>query len=760
MARSSMRRIVAPARGMALAPALGLALRMAMLAAMLLGGAMLPAAAQLSQLTGAGQPQGDKNAPVAFTADQVTYDRDNGLVTATGHVEAWQNGTVLRAERMTFDRNTNVLAAKGNVVLLQPDGQVVFADYAELTQDMKDGVLRGMRSILAQNGRLAANGARRTGGEINELSKVVYSTCNLCKQDPTKPPLWQIRALNATQDLEHKKIEYEDALLQLYGIPVAYFPYFWTADPSVKRESGLLIPTLGNSSTIGVFFAQPYYWVIDGQSDATITPMITSKAGPQLDVEYRRRFNSGVLDMNVSAGELDGSAQGTVFAKGRFDINDTWRWGFDLNRASSINYVNDFHLASVYGGVASVLSSQLYAEGFGEGSYARFDTRFYQGLTSTVIDSKLPVVLPRYEYSYFGRTDPLGGRLSIDTGMFNVVRASGTNTRRADLVMNWDRPFQGPVGDLWTLTLHNTAVAYDASNFNEQPNYGTTANVDNARDLPQVALKGRWPLLRDGGAWGSQLIEPIVQVVGAPIVGNSQFNLYPNEDSLDLEFTDANLFSLNRFPGIDRLEGGSRLAAALHGAWYLGGTTFDGLIGQSYQPTKDNNFPEASGLHDQVSDVVARASFSPTPWLDLTYRTRLDKSSLATRFADATTGVGTSAFRVTGGYIYTTFNPYTFYDQAPPPPAGSPYYFPRNEISLGADSRFGDYHLAANVRRDLATNKLVSLGAQASYENECAIFSLLYYRQYTTDGTDLNGSSAVLFQITLKTIGQFGFHAL
>ena len=231
---------------------------------------------------------------------------------AQGHVEAWQGDHVLRADKITFDRNTGVAAAQGNVVLLEPDGQVLFADYAELTQDMKNGVLRDMRAILAQNGRMAANGARRTEGEINELSRVVYSTCNLCAKDPTKPPLWQIRALSAVQDLEHKKIEYQDAVLEMYGVPVGYMPYFWHADPSVKRASGLLIPSIGVSSHLGGFFAQPYYWVIDDQSDATFTPMITSRAGPELEVEYRRRFNNGYLRADGAVGYLDNSIQAAV----------------------------------------------------------------------------------------------------------------------------------------------------------------------------------------------------------------------------------------------------------------------------------------------------------------------------------------------------------------------------------------------------------------------------------------------------------------
>ena len=80
--------------------------------------------------------------PVTFTSDSVEYDRENSLVTASGHVEAWQNDHVLRADKVTFDRNTGVVAATGHVVLMEPDGEVLFADYAEMNQGMKDGVLR------------------------------------------------------------------------------------------------------------------------------------------------------------------------------------------------------------------------------------------------------------------------------------------------------------------------------------------------------------------------------------------------------------------------------------------------------------------------------------------------------------------------------------------------------------------------------------------------------------------------------------------
>jgi LPS-assembly protein len=758
--RSRLKRILAvAARGEA---ALGnVALVAATLCTVLLGFGVQTGYAQLSSLTNrqSAGPQVNKNDPVTFTADEVDYDKDQNLVTTTGHVEAWQNGHVLRADKIVFDRTSGVAAATGHVVLLEPDGEVLFADYAEMRNNMDDGILKDMRALLQQNGRLAANGAQRTGGEINEMSKVVYTTCNLCAKDPTRPPLWEIHAASAVQDLEHKKIEFKDATMEMWGIPVAYFPYFWNADPSVKRESGILPPVFGNSSATGFFYGQPYYLVIDDQSDATFLPMITTAAGPQIDIEYRRKFNDGAVLVNTSAGYIDNSPQGSFVSRGQFAYDDTWRWGFDVNRASSTDYVRDFHLTEGLTGDQNVLTSQLYVEGFGEGSYTRLDSKFFQALNTAINSSALPTVLPRYQYSFFGTPDALGGRFSLSTGAFNVIRNTGTDVRRGSLTMDYERPFTGLLGDQWKITLHGDAAAYDASDFNGLPNFGPTNHVDTARAEPQMAVDFRWPFARDSGAWGTQIIEPIAQLIVAPQTGASQIRRYPNEDSLDFEFTDANLFGFNRFSGIDRLDGGERANVALHGAWYLGGTTFDGLVGQSYRTTTDDLFPTASGLHGKVSDIVARGTFAPTKWLDFTYRTRLDEDTLAAHFADAIAAVGVDKFRVSGGYIYTNFNPYTYYDQPAPPPAANAYYFPRNEATLNLSSKWGNYRFTGYARRDLATNQMVAAGADAIYEDECFIFDLKLFRRYTSINGD-SGSSAVLFLLTFKTIGQFGYRAL
>jgi LPS-assembly protein len=151
----------------------------------------------------------------------VEYDQNRALVVARGRVEAWQGNRVLRADEFTYDRNTGVATARGNVQLIEADGQVIFADSVELRNEFKDGVLEGLRGLLAQNGRVAAAGARRTGGTFFDLSRVVYSSCQPCQEDPLAPPVWQVRARTATLDQTARQVRYRDATVEFGGVPAA-----------------------------------------------------------------------------------------------------------------------------------------------------------------------------------------------------------------------------------------------------------------------------------------------------------------------------------------------------------------------------------------------------------------------------------------------------------------------------------------------------------------------------------------------------------
>ena len=330
------------------------------------------------------------------------------------------------------------------------------------------------------------------------------------------------------------------------------------------------------------------------------------------------------------------------------------------------------------------------------------------------------------------------------------------------------------------MTFHLDSAVYTAQGFNLLPNYGGPASVLSEQAMPTAATELHWPLVRDAGSWGTQTIEPIAQVIVAPNGSrygqgtngsNSSELRIPNEDSLDQELTDANLFSLNRFPGVDRLEGGIRVNAALHGGWkFLDGQAVDGLIGESYRVHKSSPWMVGSGLENQASDVVSRVSYTPGQYVDLTARARFDPyRRMTVTFADVLGTFGPQLVKFSGGYLHSSINPYFTYDYVNPflwggagrpvPEPQYPYAAPRDEVTFGANTHYGAWKLAGSVQANLRTHELDTVAATGSYENECFIFSLIAYRRYTSLGGD-NGASGVLFQITLKTVGEFGFHPM
>jgi LPS-assembly protein len=189
---------------------------------------------------------------------------------------------LLRADRVTYSEKTDTFSATGNVAIVEPNGDVIFGDRGEFTNQFKDGFIEGFRMLFMDNSRLAATGGRRVGGVVTTLGKGVFSPCDLCKDDPSRAPLWRIRAVRVIHDNVRKEVEYKDAFLEMFGVPIAYLPYFSHAGPSVNRRSGLLIPSYASSSDFGSTFQVPYFWAINPSEDLTLTPFIYSGEAPML----------------------------------------------------------------------------------------------------------------------------------------------------------------------------------------------------------------------------------------------------------------------------------------------------------------------------------------------------------------------------------------------------------------------------------------------------------------------------------------------
>ena len=715
--------------------------------------AAAPAPAAASPSLPGAPPAQDQ--PVTFTAEEVEYDQNRAIVTARGHVEAWQGNRVLRADEFTYDRNTGVATARGNVQLIEADGQVIFAESVELRNEFKDGVLEGLRGLLAQNGRVAAAGARRTGGNFFDLSRVVYSACEPCQTDPLAPPIWQLRARTATLDQNARQARYRDATVEFGGVPLFWTPYLQHPTGSAPRQSGFLSPTFGITSYLGGFVETPYYWAIDESQDLLLRPQIATNNVPNLGLEYRRRFNFGEVAAEGSLGYLDGSqntpvgAAGHIFSRGRFALDENWRAGFNYNWATSDDYLRIYRY-----GARRLLDQNAYAEGFwGTDAYARIDGRAYQGLRSTDNNSQIPYVLPNIYADWQSPQDSWGGTFTVDTWNFAVFRDQGTSTQRGSTRLSYNLPMYDRAGGLWTVRAQSDLSAYAYTDLAGAPNYSTTADDGSigAANI-RAALDWRMPFVRSAGEYGHQVIEPRVQFVGGPLTGNQ--SSVPNEDSIDLEFTDANLFNLNRFAGRDRQEGGTRVDYALRSAWYFpNGGLLEGLAGASYRVQNDGGpFYANSGLVNRASDYVARARLMPVTWLEFLGRGRFAQDDGSMQFLDLSSTVSLgSGTALTGGYLFTPAMPYL-----------TPYQ-ERNEVAFGINQRVGNWRFGAFARYDIELNRPVVVTASAAYEDECFLFEARFLKRFAEDPSTNSlypANTVLLFRIGLKTVGDVGFRAI
>ncbi len=701
------------------------------------------------------QPPTNKS-PVLITADQVTYDRDLGVVVASGHVEVSQNDRILTADTLTYNERRKTVAASGNVALLDPSGNVAFADYMEFSDDLKDAVIQNIRVLLADKSRMAAARGTRTG-DTDVLDNGVYSPCLPCAKNPLSPPIWQLTARKIVHDNKAHEIQFHDAWMEIFGVPVLYSPYFSHPDPTVKRKSGFLAPSFGGSGDLGGKVVQPYFWAIAPDRDLTVAPIITTKAYPVITGRYRQRLEGGSLDISggatynnlskIGGNDIAGSHdqfEGYVFSTNRFDLNDNWRAGVDVNRTSDRALLQIFGLPHSYD---PALVSEAFAEGFDGRSYATIQAWDFQALGSN-IPSQQPIVAPLVDYELVGEPGKHGGYWSGTFNAMALTTVNGTDSRRLVGRLAWTLPYTAPAGDIYKLQLSLRADGYWVQGVNPNSTIPpTTGNAENGltgRIFPQLSYEWRYPFVRRSGSV-SQVFEPIFSFDAAPNGGNP--NLIPNEDSLDFQFDETNLFDPNRFTGFDQVDNGQRVNYGFKWSVYGdGGGHSSVMLGQSYQINSNNAFLQGANISSQLTDVVGAIDIAPNDLFDAVYRFQVNTQRGAMRRQEIGLFGGPPAFRIGINYAFlngSVNNGSTFGQQ--------------QEFYGVLNSRIDEnWSIFASGRKDLQTGLTLEYGGGVTYQNDCISLKLVGLRtNYTSD--NVTPDTRVALIIGFKNLGNYGF---
>jgi len=592
---------------------------------------------------------------VGFSADEVTYDSDADVLTASGEVRMNREGNYLAADQVIWDRKTGQVYARGNVVVVTPEGDKLVGDHVQLTDTMRDGTVDNLMVVLESGGRIAARHGARVNG-VSTFTNAIYSPCPVTTDTGCpKRPSWAITAARVIDDPKSSRIRFEGGRLQLFGINLPLLPVF-EIPKGTGGASGWLVPEVALSSRNGLQVAVPYHWQIAPNRDLTVTPHVYTSVLPAIELKYRQLDSIGAFQLGgfLTYGRIDqtdvtATSPGPRSIRGYFNANGRWQLDPEWSVTSSLRVATDKTVTRRYDITNDDrLRNVVNVERITPDSYISIAGWAFQGLRVDDRQKQIPIALPAIDARF--RVDDLGGgELQIQGNSLSVLRIDGQDTQRAFVSAQWDLRRVTPWGQLLDLTAYARGDLYhtDEAQDTTVAIYRGT-NGWHTRAIGALAADVKWPFI--GSLLGGvQQLVPRVQVVLTPETPNISI---PNEDARSVDLEDSNLFALNRFPGYDRWEDASRITYGFDWSLERKNLSIESTIGQSYRFGRLRDiFPQGTGLTGRVSDIVGRTRIRYGRFIDITDRYRIDKNNFAVRRNEVDLTVGTTQTYAQVGYL-------------------------------------------------------------------------------------------------------------
>ena len=594
--------------------------------------------------------------PITFEADGASYDDNADRVSVFGNVVLRRGDQSVRADKLTWDRKTGQIVGEGNVRFVDQDGNQLFTDRLELTEELKAGAMENMLLVLREGGRLAANRTERGADESIVLHQAVYSACAV-EDDKGCPknPSWRIVARRVNYDAAARKVRFDGARLELFGTPLIPLPYLVLSTDG-RPQSGILIPDVRFSASNGVEISGTWYQRLAENRDLAVTGYLYSESLPMVRAQYRALIPEGAYQItgyatrseriSISPAPVDAQNEfrGYLFGNGRFQFDPRWSLTFSGRVTTDRTFLRRYDISR-----DDRLRSMVDLERIGVNSYLSIAGWATQTLRVGERQGLVPVALPVIDYRHRLTEPVLGGRIELQANSLMITRTSGQDTQRAFASARWDLRRITSLGQEVSLTALGRADVYHSDE------NGTTATAFyrgnagwQARALATAAIDVKWPLV-GAFAGGTQILTPRFQVVASPTLRNLAV---PNEDARAIDLEDSNLFALNRFPGYDRIEDGVRFTYGFDWLWERPSWRISNTIGQSYRLTsKPTLLPPGTGLSQRSSDIVGRTEVRWREVVKLTHRFRLDKDNLAVRRSEIDLAVGTRRTYAEIGYL-------------------------------------------------------------------------------------------------------------
>ena len=653
-------------------------------------------------------------------ADEIKINQAGELV-ASGAVTVWYEDRKVTASSITYASKNDKLIIRGPVRIIDNQSTMILADQAELSEDLKVGIIKSAKIILGYQVQIAAAKVLQKDARYSEAFNIAATSCHVCLN---KTPLWQIRAKKIVQDKFEKQIYFEHAQLRVLDIPVFYLPFMRLPDPSLKRATGLLAPKLKTSSVLNTGIKVPYFIRLNKHKDFTITPFYSPKT-KTIEYRYRQAYTSGFM---LIEGALTRDAlipnknRAYILSDTSLILQNGYNLGIQLQAVSDPSYLFEYDFAQL-----DRLNTKLELSRSMRYQNSEVKLSNYHSLRENENNATQPTLVAEGAIESRLNPDMIKGEIGLEANFLKSYRYSdlnndgpdsdtlvdGYDTTRLSLLSNWDHGWEIANG----IILH-FENEFGLSQYYVQQHADIGPKATRMFGVGAVGL--RWPWYRINSNGGIGIVEPQIQLVRS-VSSNSAV---PNDDSTQVEFDEGNLFRLNRAPGLDLIENGSRLNVGLAGSQFMdSGSNLSWKIGRVLRSEALSTFPSGSGLSNSISDWLLATNFQQKNGIELINRALIASDGVVTK-SETSLKVNRNQHQIRATHVELTKDSNTLQNQ-----------------SLNSVALEWNYNLNSNWRSDSKfqfdsnIGRLSKLELGLRYENECVNVDLSSSRSFSTSST-------------------------
>ena len=673
---------------------------------------------------------------------KIIYSQNKTLITDT------DNNKIL-VSMFNYLTLKNMFFSKGNIEVTDKRSNKYY--FSEIYIDEKEKKIVGsdIKSYINDENlkpdkrnepRLFANSATLTQ-ENTVFEKGVFTSCK--KRDGKKCPPWALRAKKIEHNAAKKTIYYTDAVMKIYDFPVFYFPKFFHPDPTVKRQSGFLVPKFSDNSMVGFGSTIPYFWAMSKDRDMTITPKLYANENILMMNEYRQSFENSslIVDSSYTKGykkksdrKLPGS-RSHFFAKFNADFsdNDDYFNDLDINiqRVSNPTYLEVHEIdTELVDYTTNILSTSI--------NYEFQDDEHYLGLSASVYEdlkkndrTRYEYILPNLSYEKNVFSDEKFGLVDVLSNAYVKNVDVNQTTKMWINDVNWKSgPFANFKGIKSEFEGLVKVVNYEAD-AERYKTEGMNSEISSA-----VAYNASLPMTKEND--NKNKINFLTPKLSMRIAPGHMRNI--QDDDLKLSY--SNLFSLNKNSEGDVIERGASVALGLELANndlnnnISGEKNYSISIGQIYNVEENNKIPLRSSLHQKTSDTVGKGFLKISENLSLTNEFSVDHNFNDLNYNDLTANLvlGNASFNLK----YLEENNHI----------GSTNYI-KSDFKIGiSDSK----EINFDFRRNLETESTEFYSLAYDYFNDCLRAGVVFRRKFYED-RDIEHSDTLMFKISLIPLG-------